>query len=176
MAVAALSQTETYDLPALDQPAFKKLNIRHRRVIYLHLQGHSNKDIATALGRSPAWIGNVLRNPAITPVLEALYNDFETELQGMTGLAVDAIRDSLEYGDRGEQMKAADLLFKRQGAYNRQIDDGNNAEAVIARFLAAVEDVKLERNERPRLLRMGGGRDEDQPQTEETSAEGQPVK
>ena len=149
---------DTFELPSMQQADFKRLDIHKRRVIYLHLEGVSNKDIAMSLQRTPAWVANVLRNPTVAPVLEALYSDYDAELRGMTGLAVEAIRSNLEQtGDGSLQLKAADLLFKRQGAYHQEHHGGDNAEAVIARFLAAVEDVREERLTQNRLLHLGEG-------------------
>lgn len=160
MSASSLVQLDTYELPSLDHPGFKKLRIDHRKVIYLHLQGTSNVDIARAMGRSSAWVGNTLRNPTVVPILDALYNDYDVELKGMTGLAVEAIRESLEDGDPGEKLKAADLLFKRQGAYNKVDHSDNNAEAVIARFLAEIENVRVEQSPTKRLLLLGGDQED----------------
>jgi len=148
---------DIWELPALEQPGFKRLRMDHRKVVFLHLQGNANMDIALVLGKSPAWVGNVLRNPTVVPVLDALYSDYDTELKGMMGLAVDAIRTNLESGDGSLQLKSADLLFKVSGRYNRTESSGNNAEAVIARFMAEIDEIKEDKKTSSRLVMLEEG-------------------
>jgi hypothetical protein len=147
---------EAVDLPTMKRAAFKRLKMRHRRVIVAHLQGASNADIAIALGSSAGYVSQVLNNPLVIPILERCYQDYEREFASLTPLCIEALRDNLEGDDGSLQLKAVDLTFKRQGAYEKKIDDAATAEDIIERILkiSGKDGSRLEFSER-RFLKAG---------------------
>ena len=156
------------DLPTVKQAPFKRLKMRHRRVIALHLQGVSNVDIASVLGSSQGYVSQVLRNPTVIPILQRCYEDFEQEFQSLTPLCIQALRDSLESDDPTHQLKAVDITFKRQGAYERKEDGRATAEDVIERILEiqGKDGTRLRISEK-RFLKAGDQSEEDDPQESE---------
>jgi hypothetical protein len=130
--------------------------MRHRRVIAAHLQGASNSDIAAAVGCSAGYVSLVLNNPLVIPILQRCYDEYEREFQALTPLCINALRENLESDDPSQQLKAVDLTFKRQGAYDRTVDDRATAEDVIERILriSGKDGTRLEFSER-RFLKAG---------------------
>jgi transposase len=147
---------EAADLPTVQRAAFKKLKMRHRRVIAAHLQGASNSDIAAAMGCSTGYVSQVLNNPLVTPILERCYQDYEREFASLTPLCLEALRDNLRGDDGALQLKAVDIAFKRQGAYEKKVDDTATAEDIIERILkiSGKDGSRLEFSER-RFLKAG---------------------
>lgn len=144
------------DLPVVKKAPFRRLKMRHRRIIACHIQGVSNGQIAVSLGCSPGYVSQVLNNPTVLPILRRCYEEYEAEFQSLTPLCIAALRDSLEGDDPTNQLKAVDLTFKRQGAYDRKESTAATAEDVIERILkiSGRDGTKLEFSER-RFLKAG---------------------
>ena len=147
---------EVADLPIIQKAPFKRLRMRHRRVIAAHLQGASNIEIAASLGCSQGYVSQVLHNPTVVPILQRCYDEYEREFQALTPLCISALRSNLECEEGNLQLKAVDLTFKRQGAYDRAIDTGTTAEDVIEKILKITnpDGSRLELSER-RFLKAG---------------------
>lgn len=150
------------DLPTVKKAPFRRLKMRHRRIIACHIQGVSNSQIAVSIGCSAGYISQVLNNPTVIPILQRCYQEYETEFQALTPLCIAALRDSLESDDPVNQMKAVDLTFKRQGAYDRKESTAATAEDVIERILkiSGKDGTKLEFSER-RFLRADGQQEDE---------------
>ncbi len=159
---------EVAELPTVQHAPFKRLKMRHRRVIAMHLQGTSNKDIATVLGCSQGYVSKVINNPTVIPILQRCYDEYEKEFQALTPLCIEALRENLEGDDPTHQLKAVDLTFKRQGAYDKRVDLSTTAEDVIEKILKLTgqDGSKLEFRER-RFLRAGDqAKESDQDESE----------
>lgn len=158
---AAANLPAPMDLPALQSTAFKRVRPKHMRVVALHLMGESNEDIERALKHNAGYVSYVLNNDAVQPVLQRAYADYEREISGMTSLAIEAIRRNLNCGDGSIELRAADLLFKRQGAYDKAENKRDTAEDVVQRILEVIgSDGTRVRMEERRLLNRGGGHGE----------------
>jgi len=152
----AIRDIEVAELPTVQRAPFKRLKMRHRRVIAAHLQGTSNANIASALGCSAGYVSQVLNNPTVIPILQRCYDEYEREFQALTPLCIEALRENLEGEDGSLQLKAVDITFKRQGAYDKDISTAATAEDVIERILKITgrDGSKLEFQER-RFLKAG---------------------
>lgn len=150
------------DLPTVKKAPFRRLKMRHRRIIACHIQGISNGQIAVSIGCSVGYVSQVLNNPTVIPILQRCYQEYETEFQSLTPLCIAALRDNLESDDPTNQLKAVDLTFKRQGAYDRKESTAATAEDVIERILkiSGSDGTKLEFSER-RFLRAGNQQEEE---------------
>lgn len=157
---------DVVDLPTIQRAPFRRLKMRHRRVIAAHLQGVSNTDIASALGCSQGYVSQVLNNPTVVPILQRCYEDFEREFHSLTPLCIEALRDNLIGDDGSLQLKAVDLTFKRQGVYEKKVDLTTTAEDVIEKILKITnrDGSRLEFSEK-RFLKAGS-QDEDSGQDE----------
>jgi transposase len=165
---ADIREIEVADLPTTKHVPFKRLKMRHRRVIACHLQGVSNKDIAVSLGCSVGYVSMVLNNPTVAPILQQCYKDYEREFQALTPLCIAALRDNLEGEDPTHQLKAVDLTFKRQGTYEKKVDTAATAEDVIERILEITgnDGTRLRFSER-RFLKAGDQQPEGDPALED---------
>lgn len=142
-------------LPAVQKEGFKRLRMKHRRIIALHLAGEPNVDIASTLGHHPAYISMVLRDPLVKTVLEAAYSDYEMEIRALTPSAIEAVRKHLDSADGSVALRAADMAFKINGRYEQREENRVTAEDVIERILQTVgaDGSRLQYTER-RFLRQ----------------------
>lgn len=149
------------ELPTVNSVEFKRVGMKHRRVIALHLRGAPASDIDTILNHSPGYASAVLRNPKIKDLLTKFYEDYDVELQGLIPGAIDAIRRNQKCGDPGNELKAADLTFKAAGHYDRQEAAASTAEDVIERMLEiATKDGSTIRFAERRRPFLGAPKDE----------------
>ncbi len=125
-------------LPTLKKAGFKRLKMKHRRIVGLHLQGCSNVEIETVLGHSSGYVSTVLHDPLVGALLESAYADYEMEIRALTPSALDAIRRNMESGDGQVELRAADMALKMNGRYDAPEDKKQTAEDVIERILEMV--------------------------------------
>lgn len=123
------------DFNVVKQAPFKRLRMKHRRIIALHVSGHSNVEIARMEETSPVTVSNVLNNPITKPILTSIYEQFDQELKALFPLAIDSMRDAMRDGEHKDALKAADLYFKTQGTYDKKEDVGHTAESIIELIL-----------------------------------------
>ena len=137
MAESVLSPVAT--LPSVQQGGLRRLKMKHRRILALHLAGQSNAVVAETLGCKSSYVSQVLNDPLSRTFLEAAYRDYDQEIRALTPLAVEAIRRNLDNPDGQVALRAADLAFKVNGRYESKQDDRPTAEDVIERILERVE-------------------------------------
>lgn len=137
----------------------KRLKPEHRQIIALHLKGHSNRDISFLMDRDEVTISRVLHDPLSEQLIQQHLAGVDKELDALTGLAIDALRDGLQQDDIRIRLKAADQTFHAQGKYHHadKKDDSETAEDVISRALEAISNQagaikELSRPDRPRAL------------------------
>jgi len=149
------------DLPTVESVDFKKVGMKHRRIVALHLQGHTGIDIDGILQYPPGYSSSVLRNPKIKDLLSRFYQDFDIELQGLIPGAIDAIRRNQTCGNPPDELRAADISFKASGHYDKQEAAASTAEDVIERMLeiATKEGSTIRYAERRRPF-LGAPKDE----------------
>lgn len=148
------------DFPTVVKSApFKRLKMKHRRVIALHIQSLKNSEIAALLNVSASYVSTVLNNPAVQPILESIYKDYEKELKALFPLTVNALRDGLEHGEMGERLRATELWHKIHGTFQNVDEARVTAEDVIERIMEQVapDGSKLRYTERRFLHNTGDG-------------------
>lgn len=117
-----------------DQAPFKRLKMTHRRVIALHIQGHSGAAIDRVLDKGAGYANRVLKNPTVQDVLADMYSAYDRELKALYPKTIDAMRSALEDGSHADALRAADLWHKVNGTYKDEQTRENSAED-IARIL-----------------------------------------
>lgn len=123
----------------------KRLTMRHRRIVALFLQGIKESEIAIATGYRTATIYAVLKNPAVTPILDKAFEDADARLKAMAGLATDAVRDAMIDSDNEVRLKGVDRWAKMTGRFKDTPDGPASAEDVVQRLIQLRhEDGKLE--------------------------------
>ena len=94
----------------------QSLKPRHFAIIALSTEGKRNKEIAEKLGLSEGTVSRILNDPLVEEYVHRIYHGLEQEMRGLAFLAIDAIREILNYsGDRELKLKAVDRfehLFK----------------------------------------------------------------
>lgn len=128
----------------------QRLTVKHRRIVALHLTGkHSNVQVAKMLGISPATVSAVLRNPAVSSILQRSKESMDMELESMFALAIERLRKILLHGDDKTAMTAVDKVLRVLGKFDAPEErTRDTAEDVIKRILEI-------RSEGPVEIRMG---------------------
>jgi len=120
------------------QAGFRKLKMKHRRVIARHLAGESNKAIEMSLGVHSGYVSALLRDNRVEKLLEVAYRDFDRELKALLPGAIDAIRRATTCGDTDSELKAADMALKANHKYTIQPELDQTAEDVIERIMEKI--------------------------------------
>ncbi len=124
------------DFDVVTQAPFKRLRMKHRRIIALHVSGKSNPVIARMLDVAPSTVSQTLNNPAVTPILTSIYEQYDRELKALYPLAIDSMREAMESDDYTAKLRAADLYFKTQGKYNEKQENERTAENIVELILS----------------------------------------
>ena len=115
----------------------KRLKMKHRRVVALHIEGLSYNEIAKLTGLAPATVGVIIRNPTIKPILERIYAEYDDLIRGLKPLVYEAMRDTLRNGSRADKLKAIDRWGKITGEFKDEGNVGQTAEEVVKMLLHA---------------------------------------
>jgi hypothetical protein len=124
-----------YTPPVRGVKGIKRITMKHRRMVAMHVQGRPHVDIARALGCAPATVSVVLNNPTIRAVLSRIHEEFDGYIMDLKPLVHEALRDSLTKGSRSEKMKAIDRWGRITGEFKDQPVQDQSAEDVIQRAL-----------------------------------------
>jgi hypothetical protein len=115
----------------------KRIKMKHRRVVALHVEGLSYAEIAHVTGLAPVTIGAIIRNPTIKSVLTRIYAEYDELIKGLKPLVYEALRDTLRNGSRESKLKAIDRWGKITGEFKDEVDAGQTAEEVVKMLLRA---------------------------------------
>lgn len=116
----------------------QELTPLHRDVINLHAAGYSGNEIARLVRRSPAWVSTILNDPLVVEEIEGIKSQQQMRLKALMGEAVDTVASAMRNAPKqSERLKAADMVFKSNGAYATDDPSGNkdSAENIISSIL-----------------------------------------
>ncbi len=123
-----------------------KLTTRHLHMIGAHLRGNSNKEIAAHIGVHEMTVGRVLRDPLTVRYIEDARENYDLEVKGLIGLAIEAVRDSLRASDTDMRLKGVSSLEKlnkmlhpEQAIIIQDPDDATKIDDAREKFLNIVE-------------------------------------
>lgn len=115
---------------------FGRLNIKHRRILALHMKGWSDEEIGKAMGVGAAAIQTTLRNPTTQDVLVDYLSGSAAELRALGPLVVERMRRTLTAPtDQRVGLQAVDLYNKTQHRYKDAPEAARTAEDVIQEIL-----------------------------------------
>jgi hypothetical protein len=148
-------------LPAAPPPRAKsdlqRLKGWHHNILFLHMAGHTNKEIAAVLGRSAGTISSILQSKAAQVALDNLTNSLGHDLQayfiriqGMIPSALDKLEEIME-GESEEvtpalQLKAAVEVLDRGGlakTTNLPTTPAYMEDNSLDRFVAKAESIGI---------------------------------
>lgn len=115
--------------------AFRRLRMAHRRVLGLHLRGHTAENIAKVMALSEGTVRAVLRRDDAKRVLQSAYTERIAELLPR---AVATVNRHLDSGDGQVALRAADIALKLNGKYTEADQAQVTAEDVIERVLERI--------------------------------------
>lgn len=124
------------------QLKLSKLRAKHFCVIDLHMLGRSGREIAAELGYSEAWVSNVLTDPLSVAEIQRRVDEARATLNPIYTKAIRRVDEGLDatYKD-GEtpnhttRLRAADMVFKVKGEYDKAGDSEKTAEDVVAQII-----------------------------------------
>lgn len=91
----------------------KKLSTTHQTIIAMYLTGdYSIKEISEELAVSRAKINKILLDPLAQKIINEFREAENLELQGLQGIAVEAVRKGLRSQDTEMRLKAVDRYVK----------------------------------------------------------------
>lgn len=109
-----------------------RLRGKHLRVITLHCAGMKGKDIASQMGMTQAWVSAVLNDPLARALVAERFNETDREL---IARATQVVAESMNDQDPAIALRAADMVFRAHGRYEKRADDKPTAEDIVARML-----------------------------------------
>lgn len=102
----------------------KKLNVRHRQLIALFLEGYSNNDVALILKMTPSRTSILRNDPLIAAVVNRHIEDADAQLAALFPKAVQKVSDGLDSPDPAVYLRASDQLFKTQAKFKEAATTG----------------------------------------------------
>lgn len=123
----------------------KKLNVRHRKIVALHLEGYRNKDIAAKLGMTQARICILLNDPLLQQEIAKHSGLVKQELESLSGSAVNAVREALHSDRMGDRLRGVDRFVKLREALDTG-EKSETAEDIASRILANIKDSNVQIN------------------------------
>lgn len=120
------------DLPAVRRGAgIKKVKMRHRRVVALHLSGYENSAIDRLVGRGQGYAASVLREPKVREILHRAYEEFDLSLKALVPKAIITLSRNMDCKDPAVEVRAATEALKVNGKYDEPQKKELTAEEVI---------------------------------------------
>lgn len=132
---AAIAKIDPFFLPTKAKP-IKRLSMKHRRVIALHLQGYDASKIASAMGLKAPTVYAILRNPTVQGIISQAISAYDDDIAALMGPAIGTVRFAMEQKESSlkEALRAADMAIKMNGKYRDVAEKGDTAEDVIQRI------------------------------------------
>lgn len=115
----------------------KKLSGKQLRIVNLHINGVKGGQIAETMRMSPGRISNILNDPSVKEVIRQRFEDVDNETFAKSVLVV---RASLEDEDHALRLRAADMVWRARGRYEKKFDDRPTAEDVVQKMLAMAKE------------------------------------
>ena len=109
-----------------------KLTGKHLRLINYHLQGLKAGPICELLNVTPAWVSKVLNDPLTKAVLQERFVEIDNE---MFVRSVQTVREKMDSEDEAISLRAADMVWRARGRYEKKADDRPTAEDVVQLML-----------------------------------------
>ena len=117
----------------------QKLSGKHLRIIQLHLTGMTGAAIAEEMGCTGSWVSTVLNDPLAKDVISRRFVDCDNE---MLVKSTQVVRAAMEdETDRALQLRAADMVWKARGRYDKRPDERVTAEDIVQRMLRVAKEI-----------------------------------
>lgn len=121
---------------ALGERPLKRVNehVRPRdiRIIEMHLEGLTFTEISNATGMQIATISRIVNGPQAQKIIAARYSNLD---QAMLMQATNVVRSKLTSEDEAIALRAAEMVYRSHGKYDKEKAVTLSAEDVVARML-----------------------------------------
>ena len=115
--------------------AFGRLRMSHRRILTLHLKGHTAEKIAQTLQMSEGAVRHVLRRDDAKRVLSSAYAE---RIHHLLPRAVETVDKHMDSSDGQVALRAADIALRLNGKFEQAADSAITAEDVIERIMERI--------------------------------------
>lgn len=109
-----------------------RLTGKHLRIVNFHLTGMKGNDIAQIMGMTPVSISRVLNDPLVKEVVQNRFTDIDNELFAS---ATKVVGEKLQDEDPAIALRAADMVWRSRGRYEKRVDERPTAEDVVQKML-----------------------------------------
>lgn len=109
-----------------------RLTGKHLRCINFHLQGMKGGVIAEVMNVSPAWVSKILTDPLAKALIQERFVEVDNEMFTKATRTIDA---NMDHKDAAIALRAADMVWRARGRYEKKTDDRPTAEDVVQRML-----------------------------------------
>lgn len=109
-----------------------RLTGKHLRCINFHLQGMKGGVIAEVMNVSPAWVSKILTDPLSKVAIQERFVEIDNEMFTKATRTVD---EKMDHKDPAIALRAADMVWRARGRYEKKTDDRPTAEDVVQRML-----------------------------------------
>ena len=121
----------------------KKLTSRHFEIIARHLGGQSGEEIHKEMRLSVNTISRILNDPLAKQVIDQVYRNRQAELDAMTGLALEATRESLRKGSANEKLRAVGAFAKLKDTIAPESKASESAEDFAQAIIKNAQNVQI---------------------------------
>lgn len=109
-----------------------KLTGKHLRIINLHMTGMKGYEIAQTMNMTQSRVSLILNDPLVKGEIEKRFVETDRE---MMVTATQVVRDKMEATDPAIALRAAEMVWRSHGKFEKKMADRPTAEDVVAKML-----------------------------------------
>jgi hypothetical protein len=109
-----------------------RLTGKHLRIVNLHLSGMKGQDIAQVMGMQAPQISLILNDPLTKSVIAQRFIDIDNETYAKSHQVVS---EAMSGEDRALALRAADMVWRARGRFEKKESDRPTAEDLVRRML-----------------------------------------
>ena len=109
-----------------------KLTGKHLRAINFHLAGMKAGQICSIMNITPGWLSTVLNDPLSKDMIQKRFVETDQE---MFAKATRVIDEKMDEEDPAIALRAAEMVWRSRGKFEKKVSDAPTAEDIVARML-----------------------------------------
>jgi hypothetical protein len=110
----------------------RDLSGKHLRCIALHMAGMKGYEIAKQMDMTEPWVSTVLNDPLSQEVIRQRFVDTDNEMYAKATAKID---DAMDSADIAIGLRAAEMVWRSRGRFDKKETVRTSAEDVVARML-----------------------------------------
>lgn len=124
----------------------KTLKARHYRILFLHMEGMSQRNIATIFHLSECHVSLIINDPLSQDFIARGMHDLDGEFRALLGPTAGVLRETLGHPNPEIRLKAADKVLRINGKFDKREDAvRTTAEDLVRQLIAQVPSTLIEK-------------------------------